>query len=370
MGIVWSAFAANHERWENFDTQRFWSDTQFDYEPNNVTSVVAALTAGDFTEIEPSVNGTYYVRRPDTSSGALDIIDWNDRSAWDPNTQQFIHAGARRKSKIVAYANRTGRWREVPQPASDLHGTAHWYGRTAWNGSLAMFGRWTYDPATDTFVDFWTEKGWSFDRESTLEWWPEYGTSGGWFAANNGVPKIWDVALDANVDLADTGHGQHVFCRRLPATGQMILHGGSDTVRRTTVIETDGNFAQVSNSPVDFSVSEQALYAHPTQACWIRPKSVFSNTPLLTYWPATDTWQEETETDPSWASGGVPTHPVYALDSANDAYVVLNDDGLYGYKPATFTPPAGGTTVGPGTLQNLGNQFSPRAANRLNGWLQ
>jgi hypothetical protein len=302
MGVAWSQFSAPHQqRFESnnlgYNVQAFWRPCQFDYNNGALFENLTGITGGQFVELVAGVQGSASVFRHD-GTGSLSILDWNAFTVFDPNTEQVLTTGLRRKSKTVAFSNKTGRWREVSEPDTSIHGNAHWYGRSAFDGEKIMWGEWLYDPADSSYINFKTLTGFAFARESPLQWWPEYGTAGGWFAANNGNPVVWDVALEETVSLGSTGHGQHATGARHPLTGQILLCGGTGTGTWVTLIETDGTFARVADAPTGYNLSSLPLYFSPTQLCWIRPKEDVANSPLLTYWPEQDVWQEETATNP------------------------------------------------------------------------
>lgn len=333
MRAVWSQFTAPHQH--KFDTQvlgvdiqRYWRPTQFTYNPGTLAAKLEQVSEGDFVKVITSDHGVHGVYRHD-GNGGLGILDWNPACLYDPTTKQMITAGARRKTKVVAFSDVTGRWREISQPRTDYLGTAHWYGNTAFDGSVAMLNRWIYDPETSGWVDFRSSTGFTFANTGSLVWWPEFGAEGGWFNANNGNFIVWDLAADEQVDLAPSEHDTHATAVRHPLTGKIIVCGGSATRKVVTMIDTDGTFSRVSDAPFDFDMAQMPLFFHPSQNCYLRLSTGDYLSSVLSYWPETDEWRNEGKYPgaKSWR------YDTFAYVGEYELFLVHRTDGVFAYKP-------------------------------------
>lgn len=333
MRAVWSQFTAPHQH--KYDTQvlgvdiqRYWRPTQFEYEPGKLAAKLAAVSNGGWVNVINNQPGLAGVYRHD-GNGALGILDWNPASLFDPNTQQLITAGARRKTKVVAFSDHTGRWREISQPNSAYMGTAHWYGNTAFDGAKAMLNRWLYNPVTSDWHDFRESTGFTFANNGSMVWWPEFGAEGGWFNANNGKFIVWDLATDDQVDLAPSEHDTHATAVRHPITGKIIVCGGSTTGKVVTIVETDGTLRRVADAPTDFNMAHMPLFFHPEQNAFLRLSTGDQYSEVLSYWPETDEWRNE---------GAYPgqkkwRYDTFAYVGEYKLFLVHRTDGVFAYKP-------------------------------------
>lgn len=324
---VWSQFTAPHQNKVIPNIQRFWRPTQFSYQPGTLVSQLASLQPGDFVKLIDYVPGSAQVYRHD-GNGSLGILDWNPACFWDETTQQLITAGARRKTKLVAFSDITGRWREISQPETAYIGTAHWYGNTAFSGSIAMLNRWTYDPVTSEWVDFRAATGFTFSNTGSLAWWPEYGTKGAWFNADDGKFKLYDIATQAVVMLAASSHGRHATVIRHPMTGKLLVCGGTNTAAVVTLVDIDGSHHRVADAPSNYAMSSLPLFFHPAQNVYLRSSSAEGDGHLLSYWPDQDRWQDE---------GDYPGRAKWQYDTycegPGGVLLTHRPAGIYAYKP-------------------------------------
>lgn len=325
---------------------QYWSrPSQRDPHGPRIATAIAGMSPGDYRAILADVSGGLIAQQDPQTGANYMIVDWTPHNAWDAGTQQIIHAGHRKRYKVIAYSDITGEWREeeMPQPVAQFVEFNHWYGRTATDGTGRVFlAGWTYWPETGE-MQVWATRPSSGSNGNTAshEWFPEAGGGSGRMLYHGGD---WQYLQMYNPDTNSwwsggvaTGHTLHALLRYHPAHGKCLLVGGSSTLRRATLINPDGTFARVADAPADAhmeSTSNGALLAHPA-GCWL----LISNTPsprqCWAYWPQTNTWT---------AAGTMPdstnVNATYAYDAERDVVYVLGEAGLYAWKMPMLTPPA------------------------------
>ena len=111
--------------------QYFARNTQHTTNGPRIAAAISGMTPGEFRSIwVDSSNFLFLVRHPVTN-GQFGIVDWTPRCAWDSVTQQIILGGRRGLTKLIAYSDITGEWRELPMPVDwgrIVIGTIHYYG--------------------------------------------------------------------------------------------------------------------------------------------------------------------------------------------------------------------------------------------------
>lgn len=322
-----------------------------------IAPAIAGIAPGEFRTIwANNANEIFRVRLPSTNGG-FDILDWTPHAVWDAPTQQILIGGRRGLTKLIAYADLVGDWREMAMPA-DLgrlvSGTVHYYGRIARNpltgvtyfGSSESTGKtWAYNPVTEQYTrlaDHPTANGgngasmeWAADTERLVLY---VGDADRWCIYNPGT-NTWTNPFNG------LGNGQHAILRYHPTHARHLLIGGSETLRRAMLVTSAGVATLVTDCPADVTMGNAAssyAIAHPA-GCWLVRANTGTEHRIYAAWPnpgLTDvTWQ-----DLGTAPDNGLADPTAAPGYSEDIILITAASGLYAWRLPTLGP----TTISAG----------------------
>lgn len=317
--------------------------------PGTIQSAIVGMVPGEYRRISADLSGGLSRSlNVDGPHQTLGLFDWVPQMAWDPEsaggTDQLAFFGKRKIPAGRAFANRTGRWRDLALPASlsRYDTTGHGYGTTVAGkpGEVFAFGH-----HVDLRTDTWTPLP-AGNTGIMYLYYPTANDGQGGFASYGGNSMRWQLlsadrshwAAYNDSTLAAGGNGHHAFGVVHPTWGKALLVGGTSTPRVATMIDHLGNRQRVADVPFDVAMSVGWMVPGP-DGCWIVRNSITSdsaNERIAAYWPQSNTWQDlglAPDRAPNWEY----TIAVNAPDLG--VTLMLNTAGLHAWMQPVLTAP-------------------------------
>ncbi len=317
-----------------------------------IAAAIAGMAPGEFRTVwANNANRIFDVYNPEAASGTNDILDWTPHGVWDEPTRQVLIGGRRGLTKIIAYADLVGDWRQLQMPADFgrlISGTVHYYGRIARNpltgvtyfGSSESIGKvWAFNPVTEQYTRLADTPTANGGNGASFEWLADTarlvcyaGDAERWMIYTPGTDS-WVTAANG------IGHGQHNLLRYHPAHSRCLLLGGTGSALRASFVTSAGAVTLLADMPQETGYASGAwIHAHPA-GCWL--VKLMGTTPTLYA-----VWPNAGYTAATWVDLGAAPDAALSLSTlipgySTDTVLIVATAGLYAYRlPELLAPGA------------------------------
>jgi hypothetical protein len=323
--------------------QYFARRTQRTNNGPRIAAVLAGIAPGEFRTVwlssEQNIFRVYHA--PDTS-GTDEILDWTPHGVWDAPTQQVLIAGRRGTTKIIAYSEAVGEWREHQMPADfgrQVSGTVHYYGKIARNPltGVSYFGSaesvsklWSLNPNTEQWTRLADAPTANGGNGASFEWADDtgrlvmfVGDAQRW-CIYNPITNTWTNPFNG------LGHGAHAILRYHPVHARHLLVGGTGTGTRASLVTSGGVVTNVAGVPDSISMANGSWTAAHPSGCWL-VKTMGTTPKLFAAWPnpglTSVTWQ-----DLGTAPDAALVYPTMSPGYSPDTVLITSTSGLHAYR--------------------------------------
>jgi hypothetical protein len=221
---------------------------------------------------------------------ALPVFGWSDDAHWDSRTGQLFWLGLRRTRKMIAYAEDTNRWRDIPLdgvPNAPPFGV--FYGYTHGNNALDIERSRFYHLSGGVGVSYYDIVS---ERWFALPEGGEYPSAGciEYFSARRELVLDRDLLFDDIAGAWLTAEAPPVqgylgLARHNPMREEVLFAGGNETPRVIARRRADGAIERLPDLPFDTGVSADKITVDPRSGVYL----------LLDY-AARDLWELDPET--------------------------------------------------------------------------
>lgn len=251
----------------------FVPETPLDETPLGM--LARSMEPGTWAELETEMPPDLMTVETDPETGRrLHIAGWTDDAHWDPTSGQVLYLGFRIRTKMIAFRAATNAWRELPSfEWPEERGTrGHVYGNNAHDPETGTFTHaiagthpFAFDVATEAWRSLPSAPG-RGGHGGSVEHFPELGGLLRYYRHEGAhlfdpASETWSEVLDASV--TDRVHGYHSLLRYHPRRGEVIVMGGNDTPGGVARITADGSLAPLADLPIELTVRDDYLLAHP-----------------------------------------------------------------------------------------------------------
>lgn len=317
-----------------------------------IASAIAGMSPGDFVTVWADATGDIFRVRVPAGLNAGDTyntLDWTPHGVWDATTEQVLLGGRRGLTKLTAYSDVTGDWRELQQPADlgrSVNGTVHYYGLIAKDGSgnvyfgnVESLGRtWQFNPVTEEYTRLPDTPTTNGGNGASLSWCTDTGR----LARYAGDAQKW-MTLEPGVDSSWTthttgvGHGLHAIVRYHATHARHLIVGGSFTSTRASLITSDGTVTNVTDVPDLISMASGSWVVEHPSGCWLVKTMNAGTNKVYACWPnagLTDVIWVDLGTAPDTAL----TYPTLVPYTSSVA-LIASTTGLYAWALPAVTAP-------------------------------
>ncbi|WP_068808209.1 hypothetical protein [Thauera phenolivorans] len=282
-----------------------------------------SLKEGEFRRLESAVPPEYerfhdFMHVQVADGRKLEIDGWTDTAHWDPKRQKVFFLGKRQHKKFISYDARTNSWEELgwagdPPPQFEQFGRP--YGRNAldWeNGHYYHL----------SIVDGYTKGLYRYlIDEERWERMPDLPSGGEKTVAavsmewHRGMKKLilldrtgkghrlWAFDGKAWKDLGRSNvHGYHSQMQYNEKRGDLLIAGGTHTLRKVDLLTKDGELKHLPDAPFKMGIRNSDLVYDPVSGDYLylitEARELWEMNPETAEWKRVRTW-----TDESWPFG-------------------------------------------------------------------
>jgi hypothetical protein len=321
-----------------------------------IASAIAGMSPGDFATVWADATGDIFTVRLPSTGATYNTRDWTPHGVWDATTEQALFGGRRGLTKLTAYSDLTGDWRELQQPSDlgrSVNGTVHYYGLIAkdadgnvYFGNVESLGRtWQFDPVTEEYTRLPDTPTTNGGNGASFSWCSDTGR----LARYAGDAQKW-MTLEPGVDSSWTthttgvGHGAHAIVRYHATHERHLIVGGTSTTTRASLITSAGTVTNVTAVPDTISMAEGSWVAAHPSGCWlVKTMDGAGTNKVYAAWPNVGL------TDVTWVDLGTApdtalTYPTLVPYSSSVALIAATT-GLYAWALPNVAAPGGGTVA-------------------------
>lgn len=288
--------------------------------PSAIDMAIASVPVGSIAQVTPDFSffrvGNYWG------------IDWTPRMHWHAPTQQLILCEHRLTSRVVAFADATGLWRDLPIGGLPA-GSGHWYGWSAEDGAGSIYAK---SQKLDIATETWTaipnppttngSNGTMYAWQSNVNRLARYGGDAQRWQEYTPATNTWKVYKNY------CGHGQHALVEFHAAHGCSIMLGGNKTDFKASLMLPGGTQSALPNCPGTVSMDIGSwVVAHPDGGWMARLFLADATSRIFHIRPG----------DPAWADlGPFPKlglgYQSAAIDPARRVVLLATTTGLQAWK--------------------------------------
>lgn len=200
-----------------------------------LAAAIEGLAPGQVKLVSAHI-GNFRVTAPDGKG--YWTLDWTPRMHWHAPTQQLILFGHRIASRVSAFSDTTGTWRDLPLWPWYAPGEAgHWYGWSASDGANTIYAKgvkldvsaetWGGLPATPVTNG---SNGTMYAWQSNVNRLVRYGGDIQRWQEYDPATNAWRTYKDR------AGFGQHALLEYSPIDGCSLLLGGNKTEQKAMLV--------------------------------------------------------------------------------------------------------------------------------------